>query len=184
MIPADIDDEQRYCGSFGSLDGSGSSHLQAHIVSRGEDVREIDAPLIPTERLELARLREELKLYKLQLDNAQKEIFRAQDIIDRVESQRNEAEAEAARARTKARKLREEMLVMLAREEGRRGYQEQLSMGRRIGYDEGSGRLLIGLSDRLPYLPLSLEHHDGDENIPALGKATLDEERNDPRSHV
>ncbi|KAI6027181.1 hypothetical protein EDC04DRAFT_168880 [Pisolithus marmoratus] len=86
---------------------------------------------------EAARLREELKLYKLQLENAQREIFRAQDIINQVSSQRNEAEAEAARARTKARKLQEEKLVMLAREEGRRqGYQEGLMRGRSLGYYE------------------------------------------------
>lgn len=73
---------------------------------------------------------------------------------------------------------------MLAREEGRRmGYQEGLSMGRRIGYDEGSGRRLPGPSDRLPYLPFFLEHQDDDENVPELGEATSDEERNDPRSH-
>ncbi|KAF8555408.1 hypothetical protein OG21DRAFT_902527 [Imleria badia] len=114
---------------------------------------------------ESARVREELGLYKLQLENAQKEIFRAQDTINQVASQRNEAEAEAARARTKARKVQEEKLVMLAREEGRRmGYQEALSMGRQIGYYK--------------------EHHDGDENMPQPGRATSNEERNDPRSHV
>lgn len=86
---------------------------------------------------EASRLREELKLYKLQLENAQREIFRAQDIINQVSSQRNEAEAEAARARTKARKLQEEKLVMLAREEGRRqGYREGLMKGRSLGYYE------------------------------------------------
>ncbi|KAG9318086.1 hypothetical protein JVU11DRAFT_152 [Chiua virens] len=110
---------------------------------------------------ESARLREELKLYKLQLENAQKEIFRAQDIIDQVAAQRNEAEAEAARSRTKARKLQEEKLVMLAREEGRMmGYREGLSMGRRIGYDE--------------------ENFDGDDN----GEDLTDDERNDPRARV
>ncbi|KAI5993157.1 hypothetical protein F5J12DRAFT_786031 [Pisolithus orientalis] len=87
---------------------------------------------------EASRLREELKLYKLQLENAQREIFRAQDIINQVSSQRYEAEAEAARARTKARKLQEEKLVMQAREEGRRqGYQEGLIRGRSLGYYEG-----------------------------------------------
>ncbi|KAG1723533.1 uncharacterized protein EDB91DRAFT_1255604 [Suillus paluster] len=86
-----------------------------------------------------ARLREELKLYKLQLENAQKEIFRAQDIINQVSAQKNEAEAEAARARTKARKLQEEKMMMIAHEEGRRrGYKEGLSIGRRLGFDQGS----------------------------------------------
>ena len=130
---------------------------------------------------ESARLREELKLYKLQLENAQKEIFRAQDIIDQVSAQRNEAEADAARARTKARKLQEEKLVMFAREEGRRaGYREGLSMGRRVGYDQGRPRWLIGPSDQLPHPPLSLENYDGDDNDEDLS----DNERNDPRSHI
>lgn len=204
--------------SRSTTDGSSSSHLLARLVSREEEVREINAALVVTsERLEgessranaaerraldyfhrlriatenreraeqeSARLQEELKLYKLQLDNAQKEIFRAQDIINQVASQRNEAEAEAARARTKARKLQEEKLVMLAREEGRRmGYKEGLSIGRRIGYDEGRGCRLTGPSDRPPHHPLSLELHDSDENVLELDDAT-DEERNDPRSDV
>lgn len=127
---------------------------------------------------ESARLREELKLYKLQLENAQKEIFRAQDIIDQVASQRNEAEAEAAKARTKARKLQEEKLVMLAREEGHRmGYKEGLSIGRRIGHDEGRRRRLTGPSDRPPHHPLSIEDREHDEGI-------TDEESDDPRPRI
>ena len=173
--------------SHTTTDGSTSSHLLARLVSREEEVREINAALaVTSERLEAestranaaerraldyfhrlriatenreraeqesARLREELKLYKLQLENAQKEIFRAQDIIDQVAVQRNEAEAEAARARTKARKLQEEKIVMLAREEGRRaGYREGLSKGRRISYYQGRRRWL----SEPPYQP---SHH-------------------------
>ncbi|KAG8217111.1 hypothetical protein J3R82DRAFT_5142 [Butyriboletus roseoflavus] len=202
-----------------TADDSSSSHLLARLVSREEELREINAALVVTsERLEgeasranaaerraldyfhrlrtatesreraeqeSARLREELKLYKLQLENAQKEIFRAQDIIDQVASQRNEAEADAARARTKARKLQEEKLVMLAREEGRRmGYKEGLSIGRRIGYDEGRGRRLTGPSDRLPHYPLSLEDHNGDENGREQDEVITDDEPSDPRSHI
>lgn len=49
-----------------------------------------------------------------------------------------DAEEEAARARSKARKLQEEKLVIMAREQGRRqGYEEGLSQGRRIGFEEG-----------------------------------------------
>ena len=80
----------------------------------------------------------ELKLYKLQLECTQKEILRAGDIIEAI--QRNKAEAEPARARTKTRRLQEEKLVILARGEGRRmGYREGLSINRGIGYDEGRG---------------------------------------------
>ncbi|KIK91049.1 hypothetical protein PAXRUDRAFT_651114 [Paxillus rubicundulus Ve08.2h10] len=126
-----------------------------------------------------ARLREELKLYKLQLENAQKEIFRAQDIINQVSAQRNEAEAEAARARTKARKLQEEKLVMLAREEGHRlGYREGLSIGRRVGFNEGRQRLAVEPSNRLRQYPHSQED-DTDDN--EEDDTAEEEERNDPR---
>lgn len=135
---------------------------------------------------EAARLREELKLYKLQLENAQKEIFRAQDIINQVSVQRNEAEADAARARTKARKLQEEKLVMLAREEGRReGYQEGLSKGRRMGFQEA--RILREPEESLPSLSrrfaLSDETTDADDSEQANGEQgpeATEAERPDP----
>ncbi|KIJ63436.1 hypothetical protein HYDPIDRAFT_113453 [Hydnomerulius pinastri MD-312] len=135
---------------------------------------------------ESARLREELKLYKLQLENAQKEIFRAQDIINEVSAQRNEAEADAARARTKARKLQEEKLVMLAREDGRRqGYKEGLTIGRRIGYDQGRGiRDADGPSSRPRHYAISQEEgNEGDENDND-NDTVEEEERNDPRSQA
>ena len=66
------------------------------------------------------RANEELRMYKLQLDYAQKEIFRAQEILESLETQRHDAEASAAKARDVARKFREESLVDLAREEGHR----------------------------------------------------------------
>lgn len=74
----------------------------------------------------------------MQLENAQQEIFKAQEIINQVAKEKNEAEEDAARARSKARQLQEEKLVMLAHEEGRRqGFKEGLSRGRRIGFEEG-----------------------------------------------
>ena len=80
---------------------------------------------------------EELRLYKLQYDNAQREIFKAQDVIDQIDADRQEAEAAAARARSTARKFKEQNLVIMAREEGRLvGYQEGLATGRRIAYEE------------------------------------------------
>ncbi|KAH7919799.1 hypothetical protein BV22DRAFT_1050814 [Leucogyrophana mollusca] len=111
-----------------------------------------------------ARLGEELRLYKLQLDNAQKEIFRAQDIINLVSAQKNEAEAEAARARTKARKLQEEKMMMLAREEGRRqGYREGLSIGRRLGYDEGTRAIQSSGEVRRRSRQQTLTHTEDDD---------------------
>ncbi|KAI6043725.1 hypothetical protein EDC04DRAFT_2649824 [Pisolithus marmoratus] len=82
-----------------------------------------------------ASAKEELRLYKLQLENAQAEIIRAQEIVHTVEAQRDEAEVVAASARTKARQLRQERLIDLAREEGRRlGFEEGIRRGRRIRY--------------------------------------------------
>lgn len=84
-----------------------------------------------------ARANEELRLYKLQYDNAQREIFKAQELIDQIEAERQEAEAAAARARSTARKLKEQNLIIVAREEGRQvGYQEGLATGRRMVYEE------------------------------------------------
>ncbi|TFY71428.1 hypothetical protein EVG20_g1580 [Dentipellis fragilis] len=85
---------------------------------------------------ETARVNEELRLYKLQLDNAQREINKAQEILDSVETQRYDAEASAARARSTARQIKEARLVDLAREEGRRlGMQAGLARGQRVGFE-------------------------------------------------
>ena len=97
---------------------------------------------------ELSRIRGDLGWYKVQLDVAQKggslsgcslacsltssvEIFRAQEIVERVDRQRVEAEEAVVRAREKTRKLSEARAVDLAMEEGRRlGFEEGLKHGR------------------------------------------------------
>ncbi|TCD61327.1 hypothetical protein EIP91_008588 [Steccherinum ochraceum] len=87
---------------------------------------------------EASRYREELNLYKLQLDNAQKELRRAQELLDSLESQRLAAEEDAARARGMARKLKEEKVIQVARDEGRKlGIEEGIARGRAMGYEEG-----------------------------------------------
>jgi hypothetical protein len=84
-----------------------------------------------------ARATEELRLYKLQLEHAQQEIYKAQNILDSLEAQRHDAEASAAKARTVARKLKEDTLVDLAREEGRQlGLKQGLARGRRLGFEQ------------------------------------------------
>ncbi|KAI0686502.1 hypothetical protein BC835DRAFT_1420335 [Cytidiella melzeri] len=91
-----------------------------------------------TAQQEAARASEELRLYKLQLENAQREILRAQELLDALEAQKNEAEEAAARARTTARKLKEEKIVQLAREQGRlEGIKEGIERGKSYGYEEG-----------------------------------------------
>lgn len=98
-----------------------------------------------TAQQEAARAQEELRLYKLQLDNAQREISRAQEVLGVIEAQRDEAETAAADARSKARRLNEERLIEVAREEGRRlGYEEGIRRGRNMGYPEGR---VIGLDN-------------------------------------
>jgi hypothetical protein len=105
-----------------------------------------------------ARAKEELRLYKLQLEYAQQEIFKAQDILDSLETQRHDAEASAAKARNVARKLKEETLVDLAREEGRRiGLQEGIARGRRLGSENARSTLDRRESRVLPSAP-SLEN--------------------------
>ena len=76
---------------------------------------------------EATKLSAELGMYKLQLGNAQQEIYRAQDIVRKVEDERDDAAAEATEARDMARRYREEHIVHLAREEGRKmGYLQGL----------------------------------------------------------
>ena len=87
---------------------------------------------------EAARANEGLRLYKLQYENAQEEIRKAQKLIDTLEAQRADAEEVAAKARSMARRLHEERIISRAREEGRRlGLEEGLAQGRVMGYEEG-----------------------------------------------
>ena len=93
-----------------------------------------------TTQQELDRAHAELRMYKVQLDNAQREILRGSDLLKDIEQQRDSAEAAAARARSTARRLKEEQLMMKAKEEGRReGYQE----GLRRGYQQARGISLV-----------------------------------------
>ena len=79
---------------------------------------------------EASRLKEELTLYKFRLDDAQRMILQAQETVDELEQARREAEADAARARSTARRFREQQLIARAREEGRQeGFQEGFSRG-------------------------------------------------------
>ncbi|KAG9316413.1 hypothetical protein JVU11DRAFT_2447 [Chiua virens] len=91
-----------------------------------------------TAQADAAKLREELKLYKTALEEAQKEIFKAQNILKDIEGRRREAEEEASQLRRKLRKLNEERMIEMAREEGRKqGLHEGLEMGKDIGYLRG-----------------------------------------------
>lgn len=90
---------------------------------------------------DVARLTEELRLYKVALDTAQKEIFKAQEVLQEVEGRRSEAEEEVTRLRRKLRKLNEEKMLEIAREEGRKqGLREGMEMGKDIGYLHGRNK--------------------------------------------
>jgi hypothetical protein len=110
-----------------------------HAAVRLKDETEVRTRLEQT----LKQKGEELKLYQVQLKKAQGEIYKAQDALAEVERMRDEAEHAAAKARSIARRLREQRLVDIAREEGRRvGLKEGLARGQEIDYvDRGYGYL-------------------------------------------
>lgn len=168
--------------SHTTTDGSTGSYRPAPLVSREGDVGEVNVTLaVISERLKAESTRanaaehraldylhhlhtatEELKLYKLKLKEAKNQISRAQDTIDQVVAQRNEANAEVARARSLVRRLQEEKLVMLAREEGLRvGYREGPSVGHRMSYDHGETSL-VPKATTPTLLITSLEHYYDD----------------------
>ncbi|KAF5349715.1 hypothetical protein D9756_008776 [Leucocoprinus leucothites] len=83
-------------------------------------------------RAQLAKSHQELRLWKLQLELAQKEILRAQTVVDQVDRARVDAEERAHRYRQQLRQLLEERSVQDAIDQGRRiGFQEGLELGRR-----------------------------------------------------
>ncbi len=89
-----------------------------------------------------ASARTELAMYRLQLDQAQREIFRAQEMLTGLEARRHDAEEDAARARSVARKLQEERAIEAAREEGKeQGWHEGLRRGMLLGRQEAEEEL-------------------------------------------
>lgn len=81
--------------------------------------------------------RTELALYKMQLEQAQREINRAQEYLDGLEARRHDAEQDAARARSVARKLQEERAIEAALEQGKQqGFNEGLRQGILLGRRE------------------------------------------------
>ena len=89
-----------------------------------------------------AAARTELAMYKMQLEQAQREVSRAQELLDGLEARRHEAEEDAARARSVARKLQEERAIESAREEGKQqGWHEGLRRGMLLGRREAEDQL-------------------------------------------
>ncbi|KAF8061848.1 hypothetical protein FPV67DRAFT_299193 [Lyophyllum atratum] len=97
------------------------------VISRVRSIKEAQLRA----EAELVRVTSELALYKLQLDIAQREILRAQTIVDDVERARAEAEERGVKDREQIRKLVLQRAVEVAREEGRReGWKLGLERGR------------------------------------------------------
>lgn len=123
-----------------------AQHAERMALEMAQRVREASEERLAATRQSQAT-REELGMYKVQLTNAQSEIQRAQEMLREQERLRFEAEASAARARDTARKLNQDRLIDLAREEGRRsGYREGVRAGTRIGFYDA--RPPPGLRDR------------------------------------
>ncbi|KAG5654016.1 hypothetical protein H0H81_008326 [Sphagnurus paluster] len=101
---------------------------------------------------ELARVTAELNLYKIQLDLAQQEIFRAQSLLDEVERSRVEVEERGIKDREKLRKLALQRAMDEAREEGRRE-------GLRLGLERGRKELWV------PYREDSIHEEEEEEEV-------------------
>ncbi|KZT71523.1 hypothetical protein DAEQUDRAFT_763750 [Daedalea quercina L-15889] len=117
-----------------------------------------------TAQREVDRLSQELQLYKNEMEVARNELRRGEDLMKNLEAQRDDAEAVAARARSTARRLREQQLVTLAREDGRRmGFEE----GLRRGFEE-AGVTPPPRNARLPLGSQMQDEEDEDDDTPVL----------------
>ncbi|KIM40596.1 hypothetical protein M413DRAFT_164521 [Hebeloma cylindrosporum] len=74
---------------------------------------------------------ESVGMYKLQIENLQMDLKRARDTVRTVEDERDDADRALVRARSSARQMKEQNVVLQAREEGRRqGFEEGHNQGR------------------------------------------------------
>ncbi|KAL0581097.1 hypothetical protein V5O48_000886 [Marasmius crinis-equi] len=92
---------------------------------------------------ELHSTQESLRLHKLQLEHAQKEIDRANEMLHELDRQRKRADSNAAKLRTQVRTLEMEKLV-------RKGWDEGWDIGFKEGFEKAQreGSLLNRLSFR------------------------------------
>lgn len=73
----------------------------------------------------------------MRYQDAQQEIYRAQDVLRTVDQQLHKAENEAAEARAQARRLGQEIMLKTAMEEGRQaGLREGLKRGRELALQD------------------------------------------------
>ncbi|KIY43882.1 hypothetical protein FISHEDRAFT_77805 [Fistulina hepatica ATCC 64428] len=100
----------------------------AHSEAQRRDLASRHAQQAQQSSAQVSRTSEELNLYKIQLERANAEILRAQQMLRLVEGQRDEAERSATHARSVARRLAEEHAILKATERGvKEGYQMGLA---------------------------------------------------------
>ncbi|KAF8627144.1 hypothetical protein AX17_006361 [Amanita inopinata Kibby_2008] len=88
-------------------------------------------------QLELNKLEKELELYRVQLDLAQQDIQKAQEIVAKIDQARLQAEEQAARDRTRARHAIEKAAINNALQQGRElGYKEGFQQGETLAWSE------------------------------------------------
>jgi hypothetical protein len=86
-----------------------------------------------------------LALYKLQLEQAQHEIFCAQEMLDGLETCCHDAEEHATHAHSMAHKLQEEQVIKATQEEGKeQGWHEGLCQGMLLGCQEAENQFRGG----------------------------------------
>ena len=111
---------------------------------------------------EAARADGEAKAYKLHLELSNRENAKAQQAVNELAADRNQAEEAAARARSTARRLQEKLIFERARQLGRkeglqdglqRGFDEGIDIGweegRDRGYDEMRAKALFAFEEAL-----------------------------------
>lgn len=160
------------------------AEAEARVLEIAQRFRTVNDARIASQQ-DAARANEELRLYKFQYSNAQQEISRAQDTLKTIEGQRDDAAAAATRARDAARKYRENHLVYVAREEGRRlGYEEGLRHAKygyagvgAIGYDDEYSDSTDGVMTRLitrePFNDTSPEDDSVTDDVLSSGSMNL-----------
>ncbi|KAF8624485.1 hypothetical protein AX17_007114 [Amanita inopinata Kibby_2008] len=95
------------------------SELENNNQEALERLRQINQSRIEAQQ-EASRASQELQLYQIELENAQREVMHGSEMMTTIQKQRDDAEQAAIRARAKARRLRQQRLVDAAREEGRK----------------------------------------------------------------
>ncbi|KAJ3792985.1 hypothetical protein GGU11DRAFT_801408 [Lentinula aff. detonsa] len=127
-----------------------AAEAEVQVKAYSDRFQQLNAEKITAER-ESHTLEEELTLYKIQYDLAQKEITKARDTVLTLQSELDAAEQVARKARGDARKVKEALEIWKAREEGRR-------QGFEVGWNRA--RAEFGIGNAQPVLEYDNEYPD------------------------